>query len=211
MILRTNTTALAVGIPIVLSAAGDSMSWHFQLKIPKKLKQVTLWIHPEGRVVGSLFLHLQTRNSAMEEEPLDVLNEAAPFLVLKREDPDEMRFYNKGSIVRLEYQEEEPPAAVESEPLHCKLYMMDGSLIEGRIIRALPPTRSRLYDYLNIEDERFAKLHVEDGNVCLVNKSYIVCVRHLSDTDEAEAKWLPDAPATSDHPAEVSQRILRDQ
>jgi len=28
------------------------------LKIPKKPMPVTLWVHPEGRVVGSIFLHL---------------------------------------------------------------------------------------------------------------------------------------------------------
>ena len=79
-----------------------------RLKIPKKLKLVTLWVHPEGRVVGSLFLRPQSANRAGEEEPLEVLNTADPFLVLKRDQPDELRFYNKSSVVRVEYDDDGP-------------------------------------------------------------------------------------------------------
>ena len=62
------------------------MYWHQHLKIPKKLKQVTLWIHPEGRVIGSLFLSLQSPYSSGEEAPLDALNQTDPFLVFNREE-----------------------------------------------------------------------------------------------------------------------------
>ena len=173
------------------------MHWTSQFRIPKKLKQVTLWIHPEGRFVGSLFLNLQRKNYTGEEEPLEVLNQADPFLVCKRENPDELRFYNKVSIVRVEYHEETPPPSEGVEPLSCRLYMMDGSIIEGSIRRPLPPGRSRLYDYLNMDDEQFSKLHVGDGNICLVNKSYIVCVTPLStsnndNTNSDDANQLYD-------------------
>lgn len=151
------------------------------LKIPKRLKQVTLWVHPEGRVVGYLFLRPQSVNMAGEEEPLEVLNHSDPFLVLKREDPDELRFYHKASVIWVEYDEDRtmpfPPALFPNvEPLSCVLHMMDGSLIEGSIRKPLPPDRARLFDYLNLKDERFVKVYCEDGGVYLVNKSYIVCV-----------------------------------
>ena len=146
-----------------------------RLKIPKKLKLVTLWVHPEGRVVGSLFLRPQSANRAGEEEPLEVLNTADPFLVLKRDQPDELRFYNKSSVVRVEYDDDPvPPPSVD--PLPCGLHLMDGSLITGTIQRALPPDRSRLFDYLNLNDERFVKVHCTGGNICVVNKAYIACV-----------------------------------
>jgi hypothetical protein len=146
------------------------------LKIPKKLKPVTLWVHPEGRVVGSLFLRPQSPNVPGEEEPLEVLNTADPFLVLKRDDRDELRFYNKSAIVRVEYNEDKPLAISGVQPLLCTLHLMDGSLIRGTIRKALPPDRSRLFDYLNLHDEQFVKVYCEDGTVCVVNKSYIACV-----------------------------------
>jgi hypothetical protein len=146
------------------------------LKIPKRLKQVTLWIHPEGRVIGALFLRPQSMNAVGEEEPIEVLNQSAPFLVLRREDLEEPRFYNKASVVRVEYTEENSLRLPEIEPLHCTLHLMDGSMGAGNIWKALPPDRARLFDYLNLAHERFLKLYCEDGGVCVVNKSYITCV-----------------------------------
>jgi hypothetical protein len=146
------------------------------LKIPKKLKPVTLWVHPEGRVVGSLFLRLQSVNAPREEEPLEVLNTVDRFLVMQREAPDELRIYNKSSVVRVEYPEDAGPATPDVELLSCMVHLMDGSLIVGTIRRALSPDRSRLFDYLNLQDEQFVKIHCEDGIVCVVNKAYIACV-----------------------------------
>jgi hypothetical protein len=146
------------------------------LKIPKKLKSVTLWVHPEGRVVGSLFLRPQSPNAPGEEEPLEVLNTTDPFLVLKRDDRDELRFYNKTALVRVEYDEDKLLPIPDVRTLPCTLHLMDGSLISGTIRKALPPDRSRLFDYLNRHDEQFVKVYCEDGMVCVVNKSYIACV-----------------------------------
>lgn len=145
------------------------------LKIPKKLKPVTLWVHPEGRVVGSLFLRPQSPNAPREEEPLEVLNTVDPFLVLKRDGPDELRFYNKSSVVRVEYQEDALMLPADVAPLVCTLHLMDGSLIAGTIRKVLPPDRARLFDYLNLHGERFVKIYCDDGTVCAVNKAYIAC------------------------------------
>ncbi len=157
------------------------MEWNEHLKIPKKQKQVTLWIHPEGKVVGSLFLHLQNRYYTGEEEPREALNHPDPFLVLKRDDFDELRFYNKASIIRVEYPGELESVAEGIELLHCRMFLMDGSIVEGAVQRALPPDHARLYDYLNMDGERFAELYTPDGTVCLVNKSYVVFVTPLVD------------------------------
>lgn len=166
-------------------------------QIPKALRQVTLWVHPEGRVIGSLFLNFHTKNGAGVEDPFDALNEPTPFLALQRTDPEELRFYNKRAIVRVEYQvedheEEEEPPPEGVTMLRCQLSMMDGSLIEGTVQQQLPPSRARLYDYLNMANERFAKLYMEDGYACLVNKSYIVCVSHLDDRRGVELQRLTD-------------------
>ncbi len=149
-----------------------------RLKIPKKLKEVTLWVHPEGRVVGSLFLREQSVNHAGEEEPLEVLNQAEHFIVLQRDQPEELRFYNRASIIRLEYPGDPTPcqAGGDIAPLPCQLHMMDGSLIGGTICEPLPPDHSRLFDYLNRDSDRFLRMYVDEATVCLVNKSYIIQV-----------------------------------
>jgi hypothetical protein len=165
-----------------------------ELKIPKKLKQVTLWIHPEGRVLGSLFLSLQNRNYTGEEEPLEVLNTPEPFLVMKREDPEELRFYNKASIVCMEYQGERPQAMADVQALRCRLSLMDGSIIDGSVRRALHPDNARLYDYLNMGDERFAELYQDNGVVSAVNKSYIVYVTPLHERRDSTAAQTANEP-----------------
>ena len=44
------------------------------LIIPKIKRQVSLWVHPEGQVIGSLFLREQSVNHAGTEVPIEVLN-----------------------------------------------------------------------------------------------------------------------------------------
>ncbi len=146
------------------------------LKIPKNLRKVTLWIHPEGRVVGSLFLRPQSSRASGEEEPVEALNTLDPFVVVKIEQPDELRFYNKNSVLRVEYDDDGSAADLAGEPLHCMLHLMDGSFIPGIIRKPMSPDRSRLYDFLNLREEQFVKIHCDGGGLCIVNKSYIVCV-----------------------------------
>jgi hypothetical protein len=147
---------------------------HCSLQIPKKRKQVALWVYPEGRVVGSLFVSHRTKRAVREEEPFDILNHPAPFVIVRCHTPEEIRFYNKASIVRLEYAEGDTETLEQLASLPCQLHLMDGSLIVGSIRQQRPPEHSRLYDTLCVAEERFAKVHLEDGIICLVNKSYIV-------------------------------------
>ncbi len=146
------------------------------LRIPKKLKQITLWVHPEGRAIGSIFLHHQSNRYAGEEKPFEVLNHPDPFLVLKTDHPEEFRFYNKRSLVRAQYEDDATDDIPDVVHLPCQLHMMDGSLLSGEIRESLPPEHARLLDYININNESFIKLHLENDEVCLVNKAYIVRV-----------------------------------
>ena len=145
------------------------------LKVPKVAREVTFWVHPEGRVVGSIFLRKQSVNHAGEETPLEAMNHPEPFVVLKREEPEQLRFYNRKSVIRVEYEGKDFQVATAIKPLACQLYLMDGSCISGRIHEPLHPNRARLLDYLNRTEEQFIKLHVEH-NTMLVNKSYIIHV-----------------------------------
>ena len=145
------------------------------LKVPTILKEVILWVHPEGRVVGSLYLRQQSMHHAGQETVLEALNKKEPFVVFKRSEPNEHRFYNRKSIIRVEYSGREYQVARAIKPLSCQLQLMDGSLFKGTIQEPLHPNQARLLDYLNKKDETFVKLHVDELTV-LINKSYIIHV-----------------------------------
>jgi hypothetical protein len=153
------------------------------LKVPKKLHTVTLWVHPEGRVIGSLYIREQSPDHAGTEQPLEVLNQCESFLVFKVEDPDELRFYNIKSVIRVEYVASDSDKESEIDPMDCHLHMMDGSFIHGEVFESLPPNQARLLDYLNRRDENFIKIHMQEGLIYLINKSYINHV-HVSGISE---------------------------
>ncbi len=155
------------------------------LKIPKVLMPVRLWVHPEGQVVGALFVKEQAEQDNTAEQPLDILNRASPFVVVRRQEPDELRFYNRASIIRVEYEDvTESMPAEDVTLLRCELQMMDGSVLDGEIREPLPVNFSRLFDYLNLQDNNFIKLHVDSVTVILVNKSYINYARTADRTAE---------------------------
>jgi len=153
------------------------------LKVPKKLHPITLWVHPEGRVLGSIYLRIQSPTHAGSEQPVDALNLCESFLVFNRENPPELRFYNIKSIIRAEYSTESEDLSErqrKNNPLRCHLQLMDGSYIDGIICESLPPNHARLLDYLNRTDEVFIKVYMDDGQIYLINKSYINHV-HVDD------------------------------
>lgn len=151
-------------------------------KIPKSSQQVTLWVHPQGRVSGSIFLREQSLHHAGAEYPDEVFNQDEEFLVFQVGEPDELRFYNRKSIVRAEYTGTQTGAQPEGvTPVACRLYMMDGSVITGSINKAMAPGYTRLVDHLNAAAERFLSLQVEDDTVYLINRSYIIHATDLGD------------------------------
>ncbi|HEB59041.1 MAG TPA: hypothetical protein ENJ01_07460 [Gammaproteobacteria bacterium] len=150
------------------------------LKIRKAQKEVRLWVHPEGQVIGALFVSEQSEAHQGQEQPLEVLNRANPFVVVKRRKPDELRFYNRASIIRVSYEENEPVHThKDTTVISCELHMMDGSVLSGQIRETLPADYSRLFDYLNADGNPFLRL-VTVEETLLVNKSYI---NHVRQTD----------------------------
>jgi hypothetical protein len=151
-----------------------------QLHIPKKQEEVSLWVHPEGRVVGAVYVQVPRDGDPAPEDPSDVLNNHAPFLVVMRQDLGGPRFYSKRAVVRVEYHGRAPEGA-ELTRIGCRLLMMDGSMLEGSIVETLPPEHSRLFDYLNVEDQRFVRVYAQGERVWMVNKAYVV---HLSERSD---------------------------
>lgn len=156
------------------------------LKIAKALRQVSMWVHPEGLVTGSIFVTVG-EDDGSHEDPSYVLNDTSPFLVLQRKKPDELRFYNRASIVRVEY-EGKKPTDLKYITLPCIAHLMDGSVIDGDIIEVLPNDRSRLYDYLNQVQERFVRLYTAEDQICMINKSYIIQVTSNLNSHRAKNK-----------------------
>lgn len=54
-------------------------------------------------------------------------------------------------------------------------------MIKGSIRENLQPEYARLYDYLNEDKQRFIRIYTREGEICLVNKSYIVQITEYSD------------------------------
>lgn len=144
------------------------------LRIAKAQKQVEMWVHPEGLVKGAIFVRMGDDN-ATHEDPRYVLNADKPFLVLYRTKPEEIRFYNRSSIVRVNFEDKRPTNGTETV-ISCRLHLMDGSVIDGEIIETLPPDHARLYDYLNQANDRFLRIYTGQTEVCMVNKHYIIQV-----------------------------------
>ena len=141
------------------------------LKVPKLKRKVSLWIHPVGQVIGSLFVREQSLQHDGEEQLVEALNENIAFVVLEKNNPEQLCFYNRNSIIRVEYTDDS--AVSDMLTLSCELHMMDGAIISGNIHEDLPQDQSRLFDYLNQQDNRFIKLYTAEHEVCLINKSYI--------------------------------------
>jgi hypothetical protein len=150
------------------------------LRIAKALKQVSMWVHPEGLVKGAIFVTIGEDNDT-QEDPRYVLNADKPFLVLYREEPKEIRFYNRSAIVRVEFDGDKPSNDMATV-IPCRADLMDGSVIDGEIIEVLPSDHSRLYDYLNQAQERFIRLFTGDTHICMVNKNYIIKVASPGET-----------------------------
>lgn len=144
------------------------------LHIAKAQRQVEMWVHPEGLVKGAIFVRVGEDNMT-QEDPRYVLNADKPFLVLYRDKPEEVRFYNRSAIIRVEF-EDKKPADSSVTVIPCRINMMDGSVIDGEIIEMLPPDHARLYDYLNQAQDRFIRLYTGKTQVCMVNKNYIIQV-----------------------------------
>jgi len=147
-------------------------------KVPKQEKPVSLWVHPEGRVLGSIYIREQSLIHAGVETPAEVMNQAEPFVVVWRDDLDEYRFYNKSSIVRLEF-EAQAGGMPYTDTIECELHMMDGSLINGEIRGTFPPDQRRLFDHLNQENDSFVPLYLDSERICLINKNYIIYAKSL--------------------------------
>jgi len=143
-------------------------------RIRKDEHPARLWVHPEGPVDASLFLHINTDRASGYEEPVELINGAEPFIVVRHARTEETRFYSKRAIVRIEYAPLVQGESADVDRIPCELLMMDGSSLSGTIREFLVPEHRRLFDYLNQRGEQFLRIYLDEDTACLVNKAYIV-------------------------------------
>ena len=93
------------------------------LKVTKTEHEVSLWVTPDGMVKGSLFLLEQSEEHGGREEPVSVLNQDTSFVVVRLHNPEQLRFYNRTSIIRVEYpQPDQPDIPDGTTVISCTIY-----------------------------------------------------------------------------------------
>lgn len=142
--------------------------------VPKVLKRVRMWIHPEGPVLSGIYLVAEHPGETPSELPIELLNEPEPFFACQSMEGEDLRFYNKNALIRMEYESEAESAIPADVTLKGEFSLMDGSVFIGEIREILPPEKRRLLDYLNVHVERFIRIFVDHELVVLLNKAYIV-------------------------------------
>lgn len=148
------------------------------LIVPKALKSVRLWVHPEGPVLGSLYLRCPAAGAAPDELPIELLNQPAPFLVCHcgGDEHAHTRFYNKNAVTRINYDDAAEAARPARVRIKAEFQLMDGAVFRGEIREDLPEDRQRLLDYMNVHTDRFVRVFLEGDEVALINKAYIMRV-----------------------------------
>lgn len=150
-----------------------------ELIVPKLQRQINLWLHPEGRDVGSFSLQRKSAYYAAEEEPLEVPDNPSVFLVFILDDPEKFRFYNRVSIIWVKYINEKTQLKQDANEINIPyINMMEPSAIDGAFKESLSLDHSRLLDHLN-KDNRSVKIYLNVSVICLVIKLYIIRVSTL--------------------------------
>lgn len=148
-----------------------------ELAVQRRMVEVAIRLPGQEVVRGHLFLAMTAKGHAGPETVLDLMNEAEPFFVLRVEGQPPVRLVNKDQVVEIEVDSAEAgggsqdSAAVAKEE-EMAVSFRDGFVLEGRALVEMPPTKSRLIDFLN-HSERFFALVGED-RAHIVNRRHIV-------------------------------------
>jgi hypothetical protein len=151
-----------------------------ELAVERRTVEVAIRFPGQEVVRGHLFLALTAKGHAGRETVLDLMNEPEPFFVLKVEGQPPVRMINKERIIEVEvdtageYEEDQAAASLAKEE-EMALTFQDGFTLAGRALVEMPPTKSRLIDFLNYT-ERFFALR-DDRTTHIVNRKHISHVK----------------------------------
>ena len=149
-------------------------------RIEKVRHRVELTLASGVRLEGDIFLQAFARFRAGPEEPLDVLNDSAPFLPLVLPS-EELLLVQKSQtvVVATALPQSEDPAEAGVVGMHVEIVFANGESRIGSVFPELRPDRPRLVDFLNHTSLRFLPLFAAD-QLLLVSTAHIAYARPVS-------------------------------
>ncbi|HKN68600.1 MAG TPA: hypothetical protein VJW73_20085 [Gemmatimonadaceae bacterium] len=147
----------------------------------EKLRRAVRVVLTDGRRLdGDVFLAERTRSRAEPQEPIDLLNEDAPFFPFFLNE-QEVLLVAKEQVTRVEtaVPDGEATADMPDGGMAVEITLIDGSSISGFVPLEKRGEQTRLLDFLNGYLKRFIPVFWGE-QVCLVNRSLIASVSQLT-------------------------------
>jgi hypothetical protein len=147
----------------------------------EKLRRAVRVVLTDGRRLdGDVFLAERTKIRAEPQEPIDLLNEDAPFFPFYLSE-QELLLIAKSHVTRVETAapEGDPSADMPDGAMAVEITLIDGSTISGFVPLEKRGEQTRLLDFLNGYAKRFMPVFWGE-QVCLVNRLLIATVSQLT-------------------------------
>ena len=147
----------------------------------EKLRRAVRVVLTDGRRLdGDVFLAERTRSRAEPQEPIDLLNEDAPFFPFFLNE-QEVLLVAKEQVTRVETAAPDGEAIAEMPDgsMAVEITLIDGSTISGFVPLEKRGEQTRLLDFLNGYLKRFIPVFWGE-QVCLVNRFLIASVSQLT-------------------------------
>jgi hypothetical protein len=147
----------------------------------EKLRRAVRVVLTDGRRLdGDVFLAERTKSRAEPQEPVDLLNEDAPFFPFFLNE-QEVLLVAKEQVTRVETAapDGETSADMPDGAMAVEITLIDGSTISGFVPLEKRGEQTRLLDFLNGYLKRFIPVFWGE-QVCLVNRFLIASVSQLT-------------------------------
>jgi hypothetical protein len=133
-----------------------------------------------ARLEGDIFLQVYARFKAGPEEPLDAMNDSAPFLPLVLP-TDELMLVQKSQIavVSTALPQIDELAETGTIGMHVELVFANGETHTGSVFPELRADRPRLVDFLNNCPDRFVPLFTAE-RLLIFSMSHLAFARPAS-------------------------------
>lgn len=143
-----------------------------QFQVPQVEMTVRILVRGGREIEGGLF-YAPSRPGGAPGHLGDRLNDPEEFLPVAAGTGS--RLLNKECILTVSLGAghlDELPEDAAAEHVRVRLALVDGSIVDGRLVYAMPPGQSRVLDYLN-SGPRFVPVE-HHGGVTMVNRTAIV-------------------------------------
>jgi len=147
----------------------------------EKLRRAVHVVLADGRRLdGDLFLAERTKARSDPQEPIDLLNEDAPFFPFFLNE-QEVILLAKSQVSRVETAaaDGEQTSDIPDGATAVEIALLDGATISGFVPLEKRGEQTRLLDFLNGYAKRFIPVFWGE-QVCLVNRSLIASVSQLT-------------------------------